>query len=123
MGNRTKTLKLHNWSKDDLILTFYWVKYGLTGIYLKDEQGLADYIGVSKGSLVMQGANFRYLLGKCDGVLTDYSKLQLEVYEEYNGMKWLDLRNIVKTIIDQDGIEVKNIMSKMGKTYSKMVRV
>jgi hypothetical protein len=38
-------------------------------------------------------------------------------------MKWLDLRNIVKTIIDQDGIEVKNIMSKMGKTYSKMVRV
>jgi hypothetical protein len=123
MGNRVKTLGLHSWSKDDLVLTFYWVKYGLTGIYLRDEDGLADYIGVSKGSLVMQGANFRYLLGREDGVLSDYSKLQMEVFEEYNGMKWLDYRTLVKDMIDQDNFERKSILKKKGKDISKMVKI
>jgi hypothetical protein len=123
MKNRAKTLGLHSWTKQDLILTFYWVKYGLTGMYLRDEQGLADFIGVSKGSLVMQGANFRFLLGKTDGVLTDYSELQRLVYEEYNGMKWGELRVLVREIIDQDGYDRKMIFNRSGKDYSKMVKV
>lgn len=119
MANRTKTLKLHDWTKEDFILTYFWVKWGLTGLYIKNEQDLADYIGVSVHSLKMQADNFRFLMGK-DG-LCDVKKLQVEVYEEWGKKSLLELRAKVREIIDQDGHDRSEILKSKGvKSYRKI---
>jgi hypothetical protein len=112
MANRTKTLKLHDWTKEDFILTYFWVKWGLAGLYIKDEKGLADYIGVSVNSLRMQAENFRFLMGK-EG-LSDVKKLQVEVYEEWGKQSLILLRTKVRQIIDQDNHDRKEVLRNKG---------
>jgi hypothetical protein len=123
MAARSKTLGLHEWSKEDNILAFYYTKYGTYGLYLKDENSLAKWIGSSLGSLKMQSANFRALMGESERALSDYSKLQAEVYNEYGNMSKMELMRVAKRIIDQDTYERNEILKKMGKDPKKMVRV
>lgn len=123
MSNRTKTLGLHEWTKEDNILTLYYTKYGTYGLYLKDNHALSKWIGTSTGSLEMQSANFRSLMGMTDKVLSDYSKLQSEVYEEYGKMSKIELMRVVKNITDQDTFERNQILIKMGKDPKKLVRI
>lgn len=123
MSKRTKTLGLHEWSKEDNILALYFTKYGTSGLYLKDENSLVKWIGTSLGSLKMQSANFRTLMGQTESSLSDYSKLQAEVYNEYGGMSRLELTRVVKKIIDQDTYERNEILKKMGKDPKKMVKL
>ena len=85
-SKRTQTLGLHEWTKNDTILTMFTTKYGNKGIYLRDEKSIAKFIGVTTGSLKMQSANFRSLLGTDENALSDYSKLQKEVFDEFSGM-------------------------------------
>ena len=119
-GKRAKTLGLHDWSKNDTILCLYFTKYGTHGLYLKTEDSLAKFIGVSTGSLKMQSANFRALMGHTEQSLSDYSQLQEEVYNEYGKLGQYELMKTCKTIINQDEYETNEILKKMGKDPSKM---
>ena len=123
MATRSKTLGLHEWTKEDNVLAFYYTKYGTYGLYLTDEKQLAKWIGSSLGSLKMQSSNFRGLMGESERALSDYSKLQSEVYNEYGNMSKMELMKVAKLIIDQDTYERNEILKKMGKDPKKMVRV
>lgn len=120
MAKRTKTLGLHEWTEKDTIITFYITKYGTKGLYLKTEADIANYLGVSVGSLKMQMANFRTLLGSQTGTLSDYSNIQEKVFNEYNDMTQYHFMKIVHELIGQDEIERNEILKKMGKDPSKM---
>lgn len=120
MAKRTKTLGLHEWTEKDTIITFYITKYGTKGLYLKTEADIASYLGVTVGSLKMQMANFRALLGSQTGVLSDYSNIQEKVFNEYNDMTQYHFMKIVHELIGQDEIERNEILRKMGKDPSKM---
>jgi hypothetical protein len=123
MSKRAKTLGLHEWSKEDNIISFYYTKYGTFGLYLRDENALASWIGTSVGSLKMQSANFRALMGQTNYSLSDYSKMQFEVYSQYCNMSKVEMMKVVKNIIDQDTYERNQILIKMGKDPKKMVQV
>ena len=119
-GKRAKTLGLHDWSKNDTSHCLYFTKYGTHGLYLKTEDSLAKFIGVSTGSLKMQSANFRALMGHTEQSLSDYSQLQSDVYNEFSGMGQYELMRVCKNIINQDEFERNEILKKMGKDPSKM---
>jgi hypothetical protein len=123
MKSRAKSMGLHEWSKNDTILTLYVTKFGTSGLSLKTESDVANHIGVSVGSLKMQMSNLRSLLGKTESALSDYSKLQKEVFDEFNGMKCFELLRVVKKITGQEDMELISIFKRMGKDPKKMVRV
>ncbi len=139
----------HKWNKDDTVVTFYYVKYGLKGLPVKDDKELAEcVIGSSRTSLQMQASNIRYILGYDGGNLTDFSKVQHDVVKEYTKKSESEIREEVINIIDNRDFEtnVKNIREiqalkeierrkkesqaeldaifrKMGKDPSKMKRI
>ena len=97
--------RLHNWDKDDTILTLYYVKHDLKGLPVNDEKDLAEgVIGSTKASLNMQAANVRYVLGYDEGVLDCFSEIQKQVVEEYNDMCCEELRELCVNIIDKRDI-------------------
>lgn len=141
--------RLHKWNKEDAILTLYYVKYNLNSLPVKDEEELATcIIGSTKSSLNMQAANIRYIIGDEHYTLSDYSKIQEEVVNEYNTLSELDLRQVVIDIISKRDVksniqelrirkkekerkdkekakklELDEIFRKMGKDPSKMRKV
>jgi hypothetical protein len=62
-------------------------------------------------------------MGESERALSDYSKLQAEVYNECGNMSKMELMKVAKRIIDQDTYERNEILKKMGKDPKKMVRV
>ena len=114
MKSRAKTMGLHEWSKNDTILTLYVTKFGTSGLFLKTLEDVANHIGVSVGSLKMQMANIRTLLGDNTSVLTDFSKLQKEVFEEFNGLHQFQFVRVVKEITGQNQMELISIFKRMG---------
>jgi hypothetical protein len=48
-SKRSKTLGLHDWSKEDTILCLYYTKYGTHGLYLKPEYTLAKLVATTAG--------------------------------------------------------------------------
>jgi hypothetical protein len=123
MATRSKTLGLHEWTKNDTIITLYFTKYGCRGLHLKTEDELSKFIGVSSGSLKMQSANIRTLMGLSEGSLSDYSALQQEVFNEYNSMGQYKLMSVVKKITGQDELERNELLKKLGKDPSKFKKV
>lgn len=139
----------HKWNKEDTIITLYFTKYGIKGLPVKDEKDLAEFvIGTTETSLVLQSLNIRYILGYDEGTLTDFSKLQEKVVDEYHGLSEDKLKNVVIDIIDKRDIngniekvkqikkakeverkkkasqaELDEIFRKMGKDPSKMKRL
>lgn len=97
--------RLHDWDKDDTIITLYFVKYDLKGLPVKDEKELAEnIIGSTKASLIMQAANVRYVLGYTDGILDCFSAIQKQIVDEYNNLTFDELKEIVIGIIDKRDI-------------------
>jgi hypothetical protein len=123
MKSRAKTMGLHEWSKNDTILTLYVTKFGTSGLFLKTLEDVANHIGVSAGSLKMQMANIRTLLGDNTASLTDFSKLQKEVFEEFNGLHQFQFVRVVKEVTGQNQMELISIFKRMGKDPQKMVKV
>lgn len=145
--------RLHNWDKDDTIITLYFVKFDTKGLPVKDDKDLAEgVIGSTKVSLHMQAANIRYILGYDDGVLDCFSDIQKKVVDEYNTKTFEELKDIVIDIIDKRDIngniqkvrsiqkqkeelkkkkekeefdrkQLEDIFRKMGKDPSKMKKV
>lgn len=118
-----KSKSNHEWSKNDTILSLYYTKFGNKGLYLKTEEDIAKFIGTSSSSLKMQSANIRAIMGQTKNSLSDYSQIQLETFNEYNGMSEYELRKVVKDIINQDEVERVEILKKMGKDPSKLKMV
>lgn len=112
----------HNWSKDDYILTFYVTKYGTTGLYLKNDDDVCNFIGTTKGSLTKMKSNFNHLLG-LPNCLNHIKNLQSEVFEEYNQVPLMIFRNTVKTIINQDKVELERIFKGMNRNPEKMKKI
>jgi hypothetical protein len=123
MSTRSKTLGLHEWSKQDTILSLYVTKFGCKGLHLKTESDVAKFIGTSVGSLKMQCANIKSLMGLNDGALSDYSSLQEEVYNQYGKVSQYELMKEVKKITGQDEVERNELLKKLGKDPSKFKKV
>jgi hypothetical protein len=123
MSTRAKTMGLHEWSKNDTILTLYVTKFGTSGLFLKTLDDVAKHIGVTAGSLKMQMANIRTLLGDNTATLTDFSKLQKEVFEEFNGLSKIQFMRVVKEITGQNQMELELIFKRMGKDPQKMTKI
>ncbi len=118
MNNTRKGL--HVWSKEELMVTFYITKYGNKNMYLKTESDISKYFGVSLSSLKMQVSNFRYLMGYKSGTLSDYSKIQKEIFDEYNNKDWYSFNREIRVIINQDIHERMELLKKLGKDVKKM---
>lgn len=142
-------VKIHKWNKEDTIITLYYTKYGIKGLFVKDEKELAEFIiGTTETSLFLQSLNIRYILGYDEGTLTDFSKLQERVVDDYHNLSEDKLKNIVLDIIDKRDIdgnikrvkeikkakeiekrkrvsesELAEIFRKMGKDPSKMKKI
>jgi hypothetical protein len=114
---------LHEWSKNDTIISLYVTKFGTKGLYLKTEKDIAKHIGTTEGSLKMQCANIRSLTGQKNGTLSDFSQLQSEVFNEYNGMNQYQLMKEVKSIINQDDYERCEALKRMGRDPRKMTKI
>jgi hypothetical protein len=123
MKSRAKTMGLHEWSKNDTILTLYVTKFGTSGLFLKTVEDVANHIGVTVGSLKMQMANIRTLLGDNTSTLTDFSKLQKDVFEEFNGLTKIQFMRVVKEITGQNQMELELIFKRMGKDPQKMTKI
>lgn len=123
MATRAKTLGLHEWSKNDTILTLYVTKFGTKGLFLKTESDVSKFIGTSLGSLKMQMANIRSIIGLKESSLSDFSKLQKDVFDEFGNSNQFELLKVVKKIIGQDEMELMEIFKKMGKDPNKMKKM
>jgi len=116
--------RIHKWDKEDTILTLYFVKFDLKGLPVKDEIDLAEgVIGTTKSSLIMQGANVRYVLGYEEGVLDCFSEVQKQVVDEYDDMSQDELKDICIGIIakrDVDGnLEKVRLLQKLKVAEKK----
>lgn len=123
MSSRTKTMGQHEWSKNDTIVSLYITKFGCKGLYLKTESEIAKFIGTSVGSLKMQCANIKTLMGQRFGSLSDYSSLQEQVHSEYGKLSQYELMKVVKGVIKQDDYERNEMLKKLGKDPSKFKKV
>jgi hypothetical protein len=101
------TTERHDWSKNDMILAFYYTLYGLDNIGITDYEFAEIHIGASLDSLLLQAANIRYYykhMGydwdfKTTCLLSDYYALQVEVIEEYKDLSESQLEDIVENIL------------------------
>jgi hypothetical protein len=123
MYKRTLTLGLHHWNENDLILNFYFTKFGTRSIYIKSEEELSKFIGTTPCSFKKQSMNFRYLMGCKSGVLSDYSKLQNLVFELFDEIPFYEFHQIVKGIIGQDDHERREIFVRKGYNPDRMIRL
>ena len=125
----TSKLRNHVWDENDGILTLYYVKYGLDRLPVQNEKELAEWIiGSTVGSLNMQAANIRYLLGYPDGVLTDFSAAQKAAVNKYGDATRGDLEYVVNEIIDERDFEENKktaeakLKAKRKKEYNNRLK-
>ena len=91
--------KIHKWNEEDTILCYYFAKYDVVGIPVRDEIDMAhNIIGCSLSSLIMQSSNMRFLMG-FENNLSDYSTLQEKIYKEFRHMNRLEFVKIVSDIV------------------------
>ena len=118
-NKRTQTLGLHQWNENDTILCYYYTKYGLKNLMYDTEEKLSGYIGTTLNSLRKQGMNFRYLMGKSTKTLSDFSKLQKEIYDVLEDYNFNQIHKLVKDIIKQDEFERNELLKLRGYDPSK----
>lgn len=117
--SRAKTLDLHEWTDDDTILALYYGRFGLKNLYLKTEDDMANFIGTTVCSLKRGSMNMRFLMGCSTRTLTDFSKQQKRIYDEFGKYGEYKLFCKVKEIIDQDEVLREQEFKKLGKTYTR----
>ena len=123
MYKRTETLGLHHWTENDLIVNFFFTKFGTRSIYIKTEEEFSKLIGTTPCSFRKQSMNFRYLMGCNSRILSDYSKLQKLVFELFDEISFYELYQIVKDIIGQDDYERREILVRNGYNPDRMIRI
>lgn len=116
---RTKTMGLHLWTENDTILCYYYTKFGLEHLMYNTEEKLSGYIGTTLLSLKKQSMNFRYLMGKKTRTLSDFSKIQKDVFDVLEGYNFNQIHKFVKDIIKQDDWERQELLKMKGYDPSK----
>jgi hypothetical protein len=116
---RSKTMGLHQWNENDTILCYYYTKFGLKNLMYDTEEKLSGYIGTTLHSLKKQSMNFRYLMGKSTKTLSDFSKLQKEIYDVLEDYNFNQIHKLVKDIIKQDEFERNELLKLRGYDPSK----
>ena len=116
---RTETLGLHQWTENDTILCYYYTKFGLKNLMYNTEEKLSGFIGTTLGSLRKQSMNFRYLMGMNTKTLSDFSKLQKDVFDVLEGYNYIQVHRFVKDIIKQDEWERQELLKQRGYDPSK----
>jgi hypothetical protein len=113
-SKRIKTLGLHEWSDNELMVNFYVTKFGLKNIdvVFKTVEELCQHLKVDVVSFKMQSSNFRMLMRCTTNVLTDYSKLQKGIYDLCNGETFYEFYRVVKSILDVDGLVRERMIKK-----------
>ena len=118
-NKRSETLGLHQWTENDTILCYYYTKFGLKNLMYNTEEKLSGYIGTTLGSLKKQSMNFRYLMGMNTKTLSDFSKLQKDVFDVLEDYSYIQVHRLVKDIIKQDEWERQEILKQRGYDPSK----
>ena len=91
--------RTHEWRKNDAIITLFYHKYGIKGLFVSDETELAEKIICSSlTSLKMQSLNIQELIGIKKG-LSHFSKTQKMIVEKYNKKSYNDLLYLVNNTI------------------------
>jgi hypothetical protein len=83
------------------------------------EEKLSGYIGTTLLSLKKQSMNFRYLMGKKTRTLSDFSKIQKDVFDVLEGYNFNQIHKFVKDIIKQDDWERQELLKMKGYDPSK----
>lgn len=119
MNKRIKTLGLHEWSYDDLIVNFYVTVYGTKELYHNTIQSICNRLGVSEHSFDYQGRNFRYLMNEPTKVLSDFSKRQKEVWEVLQNESRFEIKKIVQKILDEENLSRERDLRLRGLDPNK----
>lgn len=105
----------HNWNNEDLVIAYYYAKWGTVNLGL-DEAGLVTIIGeTTKPSLLKQAANFRGALGIEGFTLTakdnKICKSKSKVIDALQNKTITQVRNMVLITIEerQDRLEAKYV--------------
>ena len=99
----------HNWTEYDNIMALYYYKFKTLHLGL-DEAEIAKMIGTTVDSLKMQASNFRRLHTVREG-LSDFSKLQASIYEQYGNSSRYELFTKLKEIFPINDIISKRIVN------------
>lgn len=105
-SKRIKTLGLHEWTEDELIINFYVTKFGMTNLtsYFNSIDDLSNHLKLKPNSFKLQECNFRMLMKCKERVLTDYSKTQELVFDLFNSEPMYKYFQIVKGILNLDNL-------------------
>jgi len=107
--------KLHKWSKNDYIITFFLSKYNKVGKLTEKE--ISEVIGTSTESVKKMMSNFRHLMGYSNE-LSHIKNLQWEVYEEYNNKPMSEFFGEVRNMSSIIDRERKLMLNERGvKNY------
>ena len=102
------------WSKNDVIIALYYEKFGLRKLGVLDEDRVDDFvmsnIGSTESSIKMTASNLRYIMsgGNCDDGLSHFSKTQVDVVNEYNGLDEEEFRIVIECVLDDISDEQRN---------------
>jgi len=117
------------WTENDDIITLYFEKFGFDRLGIKNNQiedFANEYIGSTKVSLIMHALGIRRVLTKGDVKeegLPHFSKSQEDKVKRYDKLKELELRKMVKDILDNttDDEKIENLLraEKYKKTEEK----
>lgn len=112
----------HNWTREDNIVALYYYRFGTQHLGV-DEKEIVSIIGTTVASLKMQSKNFEMLETGRSG-LSDYSKTQLDVYNDFGKVPRYTLHKEVKNHLNLDGyITQKIISSKYGNRKLKPLTI
>lgn len=86
----------HTWTEQDNIMALFYYKFKTLHLGL-DESEIAKMLGTNVESLKIQATNFRRLQTVREG-LSDFSKLQASIYEQYGNSTRYELFTKLKEI-------------------------
>tara|TARA_R110002051_G_scaffold76657_1_gene140028 strand:- start:11 stop:367 length:357 start_codon:yes stop_codon:yes gene_type:complete len=98
----------HTWSEEDNIMALYYYKFKTLHLGL-DESEIAKMLGTNIESLKIQATNFRRLQTVREG-LSDFSKLQASIYEQYGNCGRYELFSKIKEIFPVNKIISERII-------------
>ena len=102
----------HVWSFEDNLVALYYHRFGTRRLGMSEEQ-IVSKIGTTVASLKMQSKNFEMLYTGHSG-LSDYSKTQSDVFNQFGNKSSQELFNVVSEILGVEDFKRQQILEKMG---------
>lgn len=110
-------MKKRIWTKEELTITYYITKYGMSGLNVSFENIAGGIIpNTSTPSLKMQMACFRFILDIEGYKLEHGSKAMKVLYEELKDKTITQIRNQVKEIISKSEYAIENAKVSQNNT-------